>query len=74
MGWVEKWNKFAKKSIYINEALEIGCGRLIFSGIIVTMQIIWGIWLGGDPIQIMPALLTFVMSLKQSSKNKKEED
>ena len=30
MGIVEKWNKLAKKKIYINETFEIGVGRLIY--------------------------------------------
>jgi len=36
MSLIDKWNKFAKKSIYINHTLEIPVGRLIFS-IIVTI-------------------------------------
>ena len=31
MGIIEKWNNFAKKTIYINNTLEIPVGRLIFA-------------------------------------------
>lgn len=30
MGLVEKWNKLARKKIYINESFEIGVGRLVY--------------------------------------------
>lgn len=69
MGLVEKWNSFAKKHIYINESFEIGCGRLVFSGIIFGVQIAWGLLAGGTAIQIMPSLLTWLMSLKQKENN-----
>ncbi len=30
MGIVEKWNRLARKKIYINDTLEIGVGRLFY--------------------------------------------
>lgn len=71
MGLVEKWNVFAKKSIYINDSFEIGCGRLVWFGIICAIQIVWGLALGADPVMVMPALLSFMGALKQK---KKKED
>lgn len=65
MGWVEKWNNFAKKKVYINETLEIGCGRLVFSAIIFAVQVLWGLMAGATAVEIMPSLLTWVMSFKQ---------
>lgn len=65
MGLVERWNKLAQKKIYINETLEIGVGRLVFSAIIFTVQVIWGILAGATPVQIMPSVLTWIMSFKQ---------
>ena len=68
MGLVEKWNKLAKKKIYINDSFEIGVGRLVFAGIVFGIQIIWGILAGATPVQIMPSILTWLASLKQKEK------
>lgn len=68
MGIVEKWNLFARKHIYINDSFEIGIGRLVFSGIIFTVQVVWGLMAGGTPLEVMPSLLTWLFSLKQSDK------
>jgi len=65
MGWVEKWNNFAKKNIYINHTFEIGCGRLVFSAIIFGVQVLWGLLAGATLVEIMPSLLTWIVSLKQ---------
>lgn len=69
IGLIEKWNKLAKKKIYINETLEIGVGRLVFSALIFGVQIIWGILAGATAVQIMPSLLTWIMSFKQKEKD-----
>ncbi len=34
MGLIEKWNNFARKTIYINHTLEIPVGRLVFAIIV----------------------------------------
>ena len=46
MGIVEKWNKLAKKKIYINETLEIGVGRLAYM-IVLNFFIMIGMILSG---------------------------
>ena len=68
MGLVEKWNNFAKKKIYINDTFEIGCGRLVFAARVFGIQVIWGILAGATAVQIMPSILTWLASLKQSEK------
>ncbi len=65
MGLVEKWNNLAKKKIFINETFEIGVGRLVFSAIIFTVQVVWGLLAGATAVQIMPSVLTWIMSFKQ---------
>jgi len=74
MGWIEKWNKFAKKRIYINETLEIGVGRLIFTSLIFAAQIIWMLILGATPVQMTPAFLSFIGALKQNTNKKKKKE
>jgi len=39
MKLIDKWNKFAKKRIYINEKFEISCGRLVFCIIVMILGI-----------------------------------
>ena len=68
MGLIEKWNALAKKNIYINDTFEIGVGRLVFSAILFTIQIAWGLLAGGNWLTVMPSLLTWLVSLKQSEK------
>jgi len=71
MGLVEKWNNFAKKRIYINDTLEIGCGRLVFMGLIVTFQIL-GIMCCNNWVvtpEIFFTLSTFLGSLRKKDKD-----
>ena len=49
MGIVEKWNKLAKKKIYINETFEIGVGRLIYM-IVLNLFIQTMMLLSGSPL------------------------
>ena len=65
---VEKWNNFAKKSLYINNTFEIGCGRLVYSGILFSLSIIWGLLAGATALQLMPSVLLWVRSFKQKEK------
>lgn len=44
MGLVEKWNKLARKRIYINETLEIPVGRLfymMFINVFITLGMLF---------------------------------
>ena len=68
MGLVEKWNKLAKKKIYINETFEIGIGRLVFSAILFSISIIWGLLAGATAVEIMPSILIWANSFKQKEK------
>lgn len=69
-GLIEKWNRFAKKKIFINNTFEIGIGRLVYAGIIFGIQILWGFMLGAKLVEMMPSLLTWVISLKQKDNEK----
>jgi len=62
MGIIEKWNKFAKKSIYINDTFEISVGRLIFAIILMILGV----------FQIPVAWLTPVFAVKK--KRRKEDN
>jgi len=65
MGLIEKWNKLAKKNIYINSDFEIGVGKLIFTGIIVLLEAIPILLITGNIAATMVTLATFLTSLKQ---------
>ena len=71
MGTVEKWNNLAKKKIYINETFEIGIGRLVYSAILFSVSVIWGVLAGATAVQIMPSVLLWLNSFK---KKEKEEE
>lgn len=69
MGLVEKWNSFAKKSIYINHDFEIGCGRLVFVGLLTLLQSISLLLLGSPFVAIIPLWSNMLLSLKKKEKN-----
>jgi len=69
MGLVEKWNNLAKKKIYINDTFEIGVGRLVYSGILFGISIIWGLLAGATALQLMPSILLWARSFKLKEKN-----
>jgi len=73
MGLVEKWNNLAKKNIYINSTFEIGVGRLVYSGILFTISLIWGALAGATAVQLMPSVLLWVRSFKQKEKPEEKE-
>ena len=62
---IDRWNRLAKKKIFINESFEIGVGRLVFAGIIFGIQIAWGLLAGATLVELMPSILTWLVSLKQ---------
>ena len=49
MGIVEKWNKLARKKIYINETFEIGVGRLFYM-VGLNFFIMVGMFLSGGTL------------------------
>lgn len=71
MGLVEKWNNFAKKSIYINHKWEIGCGRLVFSLILIGSQWLHLFIITDNPLVITGIITTFLAGLKKQNNNKK---
>ena len=64
---IDRWNRLAKKKIYINESFEIGVGRLVYAGIVFAVQLIWGALMvqDGNYIVLLPAVLTWLAGLKQ---------
>ena len=65
VGLIERWNKLAKKSIYINESFEIGVGRLVFSAIVIACEAIPILIMTGNWAAACVTLGGFLMSLKQ---------
>jgi len=66
---VEKWNNFAKKSLYINNKWEIGCGRLVFSLMLVGSQWLHLAVMTSEPWVIFGLLTTFLAGLKKQDKD-----
>lgn len=64
---IDRWNRLAKKSIYINESFEIGVGRLVFTGIIVALQAIPILIMTGNWAAACVTLAGFLMSFKQKN-------
>ena len=60
MGFVEKWNELAMKTLYINKSWEIGVGRVMYMAILNCFlsagmllsggNLIGVVWLWGDMI------------------------
>lgn len=65
---IDRWNRMAKKNIYINESFEIGVGKLIFTGIIVALQAIPILIITGNWAAACITLAGFLTSFKQRNK------
>ena len=52
MGSIERWNKLAKKKIYINDSWEIRVGRLVFM-LILNFFIMFGMILSGGTAEVI---------------------
>ena len=52
MGLTEKWNKFAKKKIYINDSWEMRMGRLVFM-VVLNLFIMFGMILSGGTAEVI---------------------
>ena len=63
MGLIEKWNNLAKKKIYINDTFEIGVGRLVYSAILFSISLIWGLLAGATGLQLLPSILLWVRNI-----------
>lgn len=70
MGLVEKWNKLAKKKIYINDTLEIGIGRLFYM-VFLNFFIMMGMMFSGTTAASIAWLWVDLFgSLKKPNKEK----
>ena len=65
---IDRWNAMAKKKIYINDTLEIGVGKLIFTGIIVALQAIPILIITGNWAAACITLAGFLTSFRQREK------
>ena len=65
---IDRWNVMAKKKIYINDTLEIGVGKLIFTGIIVALQAIPILIITGNWAAACITLAGFLTSFRQREK------
>jgi len=69
MSLVDKWNRFARKNLYINNTFEIGCGRLVYM-IVLNCFIMMGMLFSGTNAQSIAWLwVDMIASLKQKEKN-----
>lgn len=68
MGIVEKWNKLAKKNIYINNTFEIGVGRLVYMVVLNFFIMIGMIFSGTTAASLAWLWVDLVASLKQTEK------
>jgi len=73
MGLTERWNKFAKKKIYINNTFEIRMGRLVFTFFIMLIQFIQIYVITGDPMVFFALLLTLGTGLEKKHNIKNVE-
>ena len=64
---IDRWNRLARKRIYINDSFEIGVGRLVYAAIVFGVQLIWGASMvkDGNYLVLLPSLLTWLAGLKQ---------
>jgi len=69
MGLIERWNRLAKKNIYINKTWEIGVGRLVFSFLILFAEFVQAWMITGNPNVFWALLLTLVTGLKKQKKD-----
>lgn len=66
---IDRWNRIAKKEIYINESFSIGVGRLVFSAIVIALEAIPILIMTGNWAAACVTLGGFLLSLKQNKKD-----
>lgn len=69
MGLVEKWNKLARKKIYINESLEIGVGRLAYMCLLNFFIMIGMIFSGTTEASLVWLWVDMLGSFKRKEKS-----
>lgn len=67
MSRIDKWNKFAKKRLYINSDFQIGMGRLIFVMLITLVEAI-GMFMVGAGAGIPSLVLNTMLTLEKREK------
>ena len=65
MGLIEKWNKFSKKSIYVNSHFEIPVGRLLFTLIVTFIESVSILLLTGNISAALPLFSNMLLTLKE---------
>jgi len=69
MSRIDKWNKFAKKRIFINHNFQIGVGRLIFVGLITFIEAL-GMILVGAGVGVPSLVLNAMLALEKREEEK----
>jgi len=68
MGLVEKWNKLARKKIYINETFEIGVGRLVYMVVLNLFITVGMLFSGTTPASLVWLWVDLLGSFKKKDK------
>ena len=68
MGIIEKWNKFARKSIYINSHFQIPAGRMIFTLLITLIEAITILLATGNIVGVLPLFSNMFLVLERQNK------
>lgn len=72
MSLLDRYNKFAKKRLYINHDFQLGIGRLIFILIITGIEAI-GMLLVGAGAGIPSLVLNAILALEKREKEKEPD-
>lgn len=68
MGIIEKWNRFAKKRIYINNHFQLAAGRLIFTLLITMIEALTILLATGNIIGVLPLFSNMFLVLEKQDK------
>ena len=71
---VDKWNKLAKKKLYINDTFEIAVGRLIYLIILNLFITVGMLFSGGTIASVLWLWVDLVAGLQKNTKTVKDED
>lgn len=72
MSKIDKWNRFAKRKIYINESLEITAGKLVYVLIFTFLQALILLLTGANTSSYAVLVGNAIFSIKQKKKEDKE--
>ena len=68
MGLIEKWNRFAKKRIYINNHFQIAAGRLVFTLLITLVEALSIFLATGSIVGVLPLFSNMFLVLEKQDK------